>query len=344
MAIRQRGSSWQWDKMVQGVRRRETFASQKEAKEHEKKVVDAMLAGDPYPCPKDPTSGPEAEKNSKKGSLRVMAELTFKKHWQFDKFGNPGKNIKKARINLELMMQHFGEDCMVKSIGTYELDAWIDALKAKGNANGTINRKLAVLGKVLRQAIRENVIDTMPVIERPKEGGGRIRWLSDEEETAVLNTLRRWEKHDHVDTIICLLDTGMRPSELYGLTKRDIDLKTGMVTAWDTKTGKPRSVRMTKRVREIMMRRHNYATPFPYDNEWMRNGWDRARNHLGFANDPHFVPYICRHTCASRLAQRGVRLQVIKEWLGHSDMQMTMRYAHLSPGNLEEAAQALEMA
>lgn len=340
MAIRQRGSSFQWDKMVRGVRRRETFTSEKEAKAHEKRVVEALINGDDYPCPKAPTTGLEEQaKNDAKGSLRAVAELTWKKHWA------DGRDTKKVRINIEQMMSHFGESQMVKDIGTFEVDAWIDALKAKGNSNATINRKLAVLSKILRQSLREGIVDKLPQIDRPKEGqGGRIRWLTEEEERALVNTLKRWGKDDHVDAVVCLLDTGMRPSELYALTNRDVDMRTGMITAWDTKTNKPRSVKMTARVREIMTRRAKATNPFPFDNEWMRNGWDRARNHLGFANDPHFVPYICRHTCASRLAQRGVRLQVIKEWLGHSDMQMTMRYAHLSPSNLDEAAQALEMA
>lgn len=81
---------------------------------------------------------------------------------------------------------------------------------------------------------------------------------------------------------------------------------------------------------------------FPFDNDWMRYVWDRARSHLGFINDEHFVPYIRRHTCASRLVQRGVPINVVKEWLGHKSIQMTMRYAHLAPNNLKAAADALD--
>ncbi|GLS43732.1 tyrosine-type recombinase/integrase [Methylobacterium brachythecii] len=84
------------------------------------------------------------------------------------------------------------------------------------------------------------------------------------------------------------------------------------------------------------------ASLFPYDNRWMRHWWDRARNQLGFANDEHFVPYICRHTCASRLVQCGVPINVVKEWMGHKSIKMTMRYTHLAPSNLMAAAAALE--
>jgi site-specific recombinase XerD len=37
-----------------------------------------------------------------------------------------------------------------------------------------------------------------------------------------------------------------------------------------------------------------------------------------------------------------VPLQVVKEWLGHRSLQVTLRYAHLAPTNLFSAAEALE--
>jgi integrase len=49
-----------------------------------------------------------------------------------------------------------------------------------------------------------------------------------------------------------------------------------------------------------------------------------------------------RHTFASRLAQAGMPLNTIRELLGHGDMKVTMRYAHLAPNNLREAVETLE--
>ena len=63
---------------------------------------------------------------------------------------------------------------------------------------------------------------------------------------------------------------------------------------------------------------------------------------MGMGHDKEFVPHCLRHTCASRLVQRGVPLLVVKEWLGHADIQMTLKYSHLCPTNLEDAVKVLE--
>jgi integrase len=49
-----------------------------------------------------------------------------------------------------------------------------------------------------------------------------------------------------------------------------------------------------------------------------------------------------RHTCASRLVQRNVPLQIVKEYMGHKTFDMTLRYAKLAPKNMLDAKLALE--
>ncbi len=49
-----------------------------------------------------------------------------------------------------------------------------------------------------------------------------------------------------------------------------------------------------------------------------------------------------RHSFASQLVTAGVPVRQVQEWLGHSTITMTMRYAHLAPGSGADLIQALE--
>jgi len=350
MAIRPRGNTWQVDLTVRGRRLpRYAFPTKQEAEKWEATAKAAALNGDPIPCPNGPTSGNVDDgKRSRKGEAKAgtlgdILSQTYARYWA------NSRSAKTCEKNMAQVEAHFGADHAIDRIDVEAIDGFIDACIAKGNSNGTINRKLAVLSKALRFAFDRKLLTHLPKIERKEELGGRFRWLTEQEERALLQLLTQWGKTDHVEVITVLIDTGMRPSEVYRMAPRDVDLKAGTISIWVTKTNKPRTVYMTKRVKEIIERRVGAVTAlgdalFPYDNVWMRHTWDRAKTHLKLAHDPHFVPYICRHTCASRLVQRGVPINVVKEWLGHTTVQMTMRYAFLAPTNLQQAAQALEAA
>ena len=91
----------------------------------------------------------------------------------------------------------------------------------------------------------------------------------------------------------------------------------------------PRSVPMTKRVASVLNRRSEgrannpfKLTPYQSDKAW---AW--AREQMGLKNDTEFIIHALRHTCACRLVNAGVDLYVVKEWLGHSSIQVTERYS-----------------
>ena len=53
-------------------------------------------------------------------------------------------------------------------------------------------------------------------------------------------------------------------------------------------------------------------------------------------------PHVLRHTFASRLVMSGVDIRTVQELMGHADITMTMRYAHLSPDHKRGAMEAME--
>jgi hypothetical protein len=68
---------------------------------------------------------------------------------------------------------------------------------------------------------------------------------------------------------------------------------------------------------------------------------------LRFLNEEEIEPLLSaclphlRHTFASHLVMRGVGLRAVQELLGHCDLKLTMRYAHLAPGHLRDSVNAL---
>ena len=54
------------------------------------------------------------------------------------------------------------------------------------------------------------------------------------------------------------------------------------------------------------------------------------------------VVYTFRHTCATRLVQRGADIRRVKDWMGHGNIETTMRYAKLVPEDIYGLADILE--
>jgi len=225
------------------------------------------------------------------------------------------------------------------------------------NKPSTISKKVSCLRVVLEHAAKFKNSGRFgkapPKMKSPKRTDGRLRYFTLAEEKAVLNLFRLREQFDHADVVASLLDSGCRPIELYNVTVADIVL-TGEnpvmgVYGRDgdgTKNGTIRSIIMTERLLKIVKRRmkglRSIDKLFPYSNEWLRHQWDYVRGELGFGDDADFVPYTCRHTCASRQAISGVPIQNIQKWLGHKKIEQTMKYAHLCPESLVKCVAALE--
>ena len=125
----------------------------------------------------------------------------------------------------------------------------------------------------------------------------------------------------------------------------DINFETNLISIWINKGERPRSIPMTERVKTILQTRkiNGAAKPFTIDIHQAGNAWDWPRKEMGYMDDPEFLLHALRHTCASRLVNAGVDLYVVKEWLGHSTIQITEKYAHLDPDKLTHAANALEI-
>lgn len=211
----------------------------------------------------------------------------------------------------------------------------------------TVNRALATLRLLFNFAERCGYQVTNPVkdVEFYQEPR-RMRALSLEEEIAYFAAASQPLK----DIARIILDTGMRPDEVFRIEFANVDFqRRSIFNAFGKTPAARRNLSMTDEVYSILKKRatsakSRYAFPSP-DNPDKPIGRVHKAHYgaVGRAKiEPRFVLYDLRHTYASRAVMAGVDLPTLAALLGHTSIQMTMRYVHPAEEHKKEAATKLE--
>ena len=207
----------------------------------------------------------------------------------------------------------------------------------------TVNRELACLKHLFNLAIRWGRAHTNPMkeIRLFRESPARIRYLTKPEITKLLSTSSDFLK----PILITALHTGMRMGEILRLKWEDIDFERGIIEVTETKSGEPRKIPMNNLLTETL-RSIKLPCVSPYvfcrtdgrPRKSIRTAFENALKRAGIEN---FRFHDLRHTFASHLVMAGADLPTVKELLGHKTIEMTMRYAHLSPDHKRVWVEAL---
>jgi len=328
--IRQRGDSFLVDVTVDGKRRTKTCKTYDEAVVARLQLEAEMRGGAPVP-------GQAAAPTC--WDLGKAYRTTLEMRWR------DTRNEVKAARNARDVVAFFGEARTLDTITTGDVDEYIKHLRGRKNSPSTINRKLAALSAMFTDADERGGCTRKPRLIRQPEPTHRIRYLSVEEEQLLASLMIQWNQPAVLEAITTLIDTGMRVGELLALQVKDIDLKENIISIWQNKGDLPRSVPMTVRVKEIISGRcvaSRGLVFYDLTRETLRYYWDRARSAMDLDDDDQFVPHALRHTCATRLVQSGVSLFVVQKILGHSSIQVTEKYAHLSQRELRDAINVLQ--
>lgn len=269
-------------------------------------------------------------------TLKDAYDLTWRLHWSQNKSGKTHSDACRC------IFRSIPSQTPVSEITSELILEAMEEWEEQGNSGSTVNRKGSHLRMMLKTAADRGWIATVPKVPTRREGKHRIRWINEAEELKILTTCAHLGLDELRDFIIVAIDTGFRRGELLGL--RPHDFVNGLIHLHEgtTKTDKARSVPATSRVTEILSRRSNQRTVFSLTAASLRHQWRVLRAALKLEDDPQFVVHMLRHTCASRLVQRGVSLAVVQKWMGHSNIQTTLRYAHLAPESLLVGKDALE--
>ena len=242
----------------------------------------------------------------------------------------------------KVLKLHFGCDTLLPDITPSVVAKYRDQRLSSVSAY-PVRLELALLSHIFKKAIKEWELpleNPVNAIERPKVPKGRIIFLKEEEAVRLLKECRASKNKMLYPYILVLLHSAMRPSEAAGLRWSQIDLKKRSLTLSVTKT-EPRTVPLTKAVVAALkkIKDRNKDSDFVFLNgegksqqarnipsSRFRPAFDNARARAGL---PALHMHDLRHTAASHMLMAGTDLRTLASILGHSTLQMVLRYTHL---------------
>jgi integrase len=259
------------------------------------------------------------------------------------------KNGTKSATNFLIGMKHNIKalgDLPVNKITRPMVNKMMDILKQeRKNSNAVINQKMGYLRVVLQEMEEDGFIEMIKMPKPRPTKNSKVHYLTEDMEEELLNYLETNSHYQAKYIITCLIDLGCRVNELLNLEKRFVDYDNNQINFNDRKNDQAVAVPMTNRVRETMQSYYNHSkdfdTIFSYDYSELNAIWQKARKDLGYADKKFYTIHLCRHTCASRLVQRGVPILLVKDWLGHEDIENTMIYPSSSPKALHSYVEVL---
>jgi len=261
----------------------------------------------------------------------------------------------------------------VTNLTTLDVDQLISKKIDSGLSVSTVRRIRAVLAQAIDQGIRwDSVSRNVARLSRPlKTTRTEGRTLTPEQARLLLETL---EGHRNEALYALMLSTGLRRGEALGLQWKDLDEKTGVLTVRrqltreegelvtsDTKTARSRRAVNLPATMITALKAHKTrqaSDRLALGEVWQPTGYIFTTS-IGTPIDPRNLnrefkvicrkaglgdwhPHELRHSAASLMLARGVKLQVVSEVLGHASIRMTADvYGHILSPDRQAAADAM---
>ncbi|WP_084645210.1 phage integrase [Oceanobacter kriegii] len=307
---------WKIDVRIDGVRHRKTFQTKREAEffisRMNNRIRTSALgykARDPRKCSDlADTWYKVAGVFLRDGERRYRVLLTI-----FSQINNPaGQGLTASDIANHFAIRH-----------------------KKGISPKTLNNHLGYLNAMFNRLIEIDEIEypnPLAKLKPIKIPENELAFLTRSEISILLNTIASGTENPHVHllTRICL-STGARWGEAQSLTLRN--LRNGQLTFVKTKSGKTRSVPVNKVLFSEIQEHLKTHKRFSNSLSAFRRALDRSGIELPAGQAAHAL----RHSFASHFIMNGGNVVTLQRILGHANITVTMRYAHLSPDHLREA-------
>lgn len=260
-----------------------------------------------------------------------------------------------ARTTLKNALPHVGK-LPVDRIQRNDIAKLRDAL-ARRKALGTVRNTMMILSAVFAWAVREGLAPANPCkgVEKPIAQHDPDYFTAAEVKALLACAADRSRSGRIADQlqharVLLAVHTGMRKGELCGLRWRDLDLRSRRLTiarSYRTapKSGKTRHIRLPDVAVPVLT---EWAKVCPNTDEGLvfpfegHRGWGMSTNTSDMLGLPALLEaagcrqiahcwHALRHTFASHFVMSGGNILTLQKILGHSDVKVTMIYAHLAP-------------
>ncbi|MDA9919967.1 site-specific tyrosine recombinase XerD [bacterium] len=234
-----------------------------------------------------------------------------------------------------------------------DVQAYLGARLSQGSSHRSISRLLSSLRSFYQYLVREGDVSSDPTqhLDRPKPSRPLPKSLSESEVDQLLNAPDASLVVEHRDLAMLevLYASGLRVSELVGLTLPQLSLNQGVVRVFG-KGGKERLVPLGEAAIETVTdylgaTRQALLKDRQSDVLFLSNRgkvmtrqtfWYRIKIYAKRAGiDPNLSPHTLRHAFATHLINHGADLRVVQMLLGHSDLTTTQIYTHVARSRMQ---------
>jgi integrase/recombinase XerD len=231
---------------------------------------------------------------------------------------------------------------------------YLAVLSGQGRKPRSTARVLSCLRQFYQYLLRQGVIEQDPSarVESPKLGRPLPKTLTEREVEALLEAPATNDARGHRDRTMLevLYATGLRVSELVGLTSQQVSLSQGVVRV----TGKGDKERLVPLGEESLLwlreylrgprqdllggRLCDFLFPTRRSDRMTRQAfWKLIKQYALEANiSKSLSPHTLRHAFATHLLNHGADLRVVQMLLGHSDLSTTQIYTHVARERLKQ--------
>jgi integrase/recombinase XerC len=276
----------------------------------------------------------------------------FLSYLKYEKNASP-LTIKSYKTDLNQLAEYMEErGASFREIDNVLLRGFLARLQERKNRKSTMARKLAAVRSFLQFWVDKKRLENNPakVVSTPKQERPMPSFLSEEEMASFLDLPHSNKVLDLRDKAVLelLYATGIRVSELVGISLEDVSFEEGLVRV----KGKGKKERLLPFGRKAEESLRDYLRLRPSINKGRIDEQALFLNYRGERLTPRSIeriidkyirlsalrrkisPHSLRHSFASHLLSRGADLRVIQELLGHESLATTQKYTHLDLAQL----------